>query len=108
MVAVAVSHWMEYGDEVSSAETFAPSSLNCTPATPTLSVALAVMVVIPVTVPAAGCEIVTTGADVSPVFPPGFPPPGVPEPPPPPQPAKTIANAVVSKRLRGIKRISLG
>jgi hypothetical protein len=109
-VVFAVSHWMEYGEEVSSPEMFAPSSLNCTPATPTLSDAVAVMVVMPVTAPAVGCEIVTTGAVVSLELPPGLPPLGVLAPPlpppPPPHPARTIANTVVSERMRSIKRIS--
>jgi hypothetical protein len=42
------------------------TTLNCTPATPTLSDALAPIVVVPLTVaPAAGAEIVTAGAVVS-------------------------------------------
>ena len=39
--AVRESHVTEYGDVVSSAPSGAPSSRNCTPATPTLSEALA-------------------------------------------------------------------
>ena len=38
---VVVFHITLYGAPVSSAPRLAPSSLNCTPATPTLSVALA-------------------------------------------------------------------
>src|SRR5947208_1016940 len=38
---VVVFHITLYGTPVSSAPRLAPSSLNCTPATPTLSVALA-------------------------------------------------------------------
>src|SRR5439155_27233591 len=38
--AVVVSHETAYGAAVTSAPRFAPSSWNCTPTTPTLSVAL--------------------------------------------------------------------
>src|SRR5439155_25335475 len=49
-----------YGAAVTSAPRFAPSSLNCTPTTPTLSVALAETVTVPATVtPAAGAVIDT-------------------------------------------------
>src|SRR5207249_7724912 len=41
LLAVVVSQGTEYGAVVSSAPRVAPSSLNCTPTTPTLSVALA-------------------------------------------------------------------
>ena len=58
----------EYGDVVSSAPRFTPSSLNCTPTTPTLSLAVAVTFVVPVMLaPAAGAVIDTEGAVVSPV-----------------------------------------
>ena len=51
---------------VSSAPRFAPSSLNCTPATLTLSDAVAVTVTVPETVaPAAGAVIETVGGVVS-------------------------------------------
>src|SRR5439155_16121785 len=40
-LAVVVSQETEYGVAVSSAPRFTPSSLNCTPTTPTLSVAVA-------------------------------------------------------------------
>src|SRR2546428_13124941 len=57
---------MAYGAAVTSAPTFAPSSLNCTPTTPTLSEALAETVTVPVTVaPAAGAGIDTVGGGVS-------------------------------------------
>src|SRR2546422_317865 len=45
---------------------FVPSSLNCTPTTPTLSVALAETVIVPATVePAAGALIETVGGALS-------------------------------------------
>src|SRR5262245_36148375 len=51
---------------VTSAPRFAPSSRNCTPATPTLSDAEAVMVTVPFTVaPVAGTVTATEGAIVS-------------------------------------------
>src|SRR5207248_1205480 len=40
--AVVVFHEIEYGALIDSAPRFAPSSLNCTPTTPTLSAAFAV------------------------------------------------------------------
>src|SRR5712691_8538845 len=55
LLAAVVAHEMAYGAEVSSAPRFAPSSLNWTPTTPTLSVALAETVIVPATVaPAIG------------------------------------------------------
>ena len=55
-----------YGAVVTSAPRFAPSSLNCTPATPTLSLALAVTEMLPVTVaPGAGAVTDTVGAVLS-------------------------------------------
>src|SRR2546428_3631916 len=42
-----VFHKREYGAAVTSAPRFAPSTLNCTPTTPTLSVALAETVIVP-------------------------------------------------------------
>src|SRR5437867_13380549 len=58
LLAAMVAHEMAYGAEVTSAPRFAPSSLNCTPTTPTLSVALAETVIVPATVePAAGAVI---------------------------------------------------
>ena len=51
---------------MSSAPRLAPFRLNCTPATPTLSDALAVTVVVPATVaPDAGAVIETTGGAMS-------------------------------------------
>jgi len=38
---------VEYGEEVSSAPKFVPSSLNCTPTTPMLSEAVAVTEIVP-------------------------------------------------------------
>jgi hypothetical protein len=63
LAAVAVFHDTLYGDVVSSVPRLTPSSLNCTPATPMLSLALAVTGVVPDSVaPAAGAEIATAGA----------------------------------------------
>src|SRR2546422_7272739 len=54
------------GALVTSAPRLAPSSLNCTPTTPTLSVALAETVIVPATVaPAAGAVSETVGGVVS-------------------------------------------
>src|SRR5438034_60042 len=65
-VAVFVSHEIEYGAVVSSALRLAPSSLNCTPAMPTLSVAFALTVMDPLTVaPFAGAVMDTVGGVVS-------------------------------------------
>jgi len=67
LVAVVEFHEMEYGAVVSSAPTLAPSTLNCTPATPTLSVAFALKVTVLETVElAAGAVRVTVGLVVSP------------------------------------------
>src|SRR5947207_900765 len=53
---------MVYGAVRSSAPRFAPSSLNWTPTTPTLSLAFADTVTVPVTdAPAAGAVIATVG-----------------------------------------------
>src|SRR2546428_457286 len=66
MAAVVVSHVTEYGDVVSSAPRLPPSSWNWTPATPTLSEAVAETVMVPVTVaPEVGAVMVTVGAVVS-------------------------------------------
>ncbi len=55
-----------YGLAVSSAPRFAPSSWNWTPATPTLSDALALTVIVPLTAaPLAGDVIATVGGVVS-------------------------------------------
>src|SRR5207249_12302922 len=57
---------MEYGEAVSSAPRLFPSNLNCTPATPTLSEALADTVTVPETVdPLAGAVMDTVGGVVS-------------------------------------------
>ena len=53
---------------VCSAPTFCPSTFICTPATAALSLALAVIVVGPLTVPAEGAVIATVGAVVSAVI----------------------------------------
>src|SRR5436309_7315434 len=64
--AVEVIQARVYGAAVTSAPRFAPSSLNCTPTTATLSVALAETVIVPATVaPAAGAVIATVGGVVS-------------------------------------------
>src|SRR5256885_641418 len=49
LLAVFVSHEIEYGAVISSAPTFAPSSRNWTPTTPTLSDAVALIAVVPLT-----------------------------------------------------------
>src|SRR5439155_1226574 len=62
----AVSHTIEYGAAVTSAPRFTPSSLNCTPTTPTLSVAVAETVTVPETLAAgAGAVSATVGGAVS-------------------------------------------
>src|SRR5690349_16973269 len=62
----AVFQEVVYGVPRSSAPRFAPSSLNCTPATPTLSLALAVIDTTPDTVALfAGAVIDTVGGVVS-------------------------------------------
>src|SRR5690242_21492496 len=56
----------EYGADVTSPPRLAPSSLNCTPATATLSLAVALTVIVPVTVaPDVGAVIDTVGGVVS-------------------------------------------
>src|SRR5258708_4600166 len=66
LLAVTVSPDIEYGAVVSSAPRFAPSMLNCTPATPTLSAALAVTVTVADTVwPLLGEVMLTVGGVVS-------------------------------------------
>ena len=65
-----VSQEIEYGDDVSSVPMFAPSSLNWTPETETLSEAVAETVVIADTVePEEGVVMLTVGGVVS-VIPP--------------------------------------
>ena len=62
LVAVVVSQEDEYGEVVSSVPRFTPSNLNCTPATPTLSEAVAVTEVVPETVaPEVGAVMETVG-----------------------------------------------
>jgi len=61
-VALVVSHEYVYGDVVTTLPTFAPSSWNCTPVTPTLSLAVAVTLMVPDTVaPLAGEVMETVG-----------------------------------------------
>src|SRR5204862_27971 len=63
---VVVFQETEYGDDVSSAPRLAPSTRNCTPATPTLSEAEALTVTDPETVaPDAGAVMLTAGGVVS-------------------------------------------
>jgi hypothetical protein len=64
--AVVVFHESEYGALVSSALRLPPSSMNWTPATPTLSAAFAVTLIVPETVdPGAGDVMLTVGGVVS-------------------------------------------
>ena len=66
VVVVVASQLMLYGAIVSSPPSATPSSLNCTPTTPTLSLALAWTVTVPQTVaPLAGDVIDTMGEVVS-------------------------------------------
>src|SRR6266853_1869126 len=66
LLALAVFQGTEYGALVSSAPTLAPSILNCTPTTPTLSEAPAVTVTVPDTVwPLPGEVMLTLGGVVS-------------------------------------------
>src|SRR5262249_55460772 len=67
LATVVVFHVKVYGATVRSAPTLAPSPPNCTPATPTLSLAVAVTVTdVPDTVaPPAGLVIATDGGVVS-------------------------------------------
>jgi hypothetical protein len=66
LATVVVSHVIEGGLVVSSAPRLLPSSLNCTPATPTSSDALAVTVIVPETVaPSEGAVIETVGGVLS-------------------------------------------
>ncbi len=68
LVTEVVLQETEYGDVVSSAPTFTPSTLNCTPDTATLSEALAVIFTAPETVAeAAGDVTETVGGVVSPL-----------------------------------------
>jgi hypothetical protein len=66
LLAEVVSQETEYGALVSSAPRLAPSSRNCTPATPTLSAALAVTGTVPdIVSPSRGDVILTVGGVVS-------------------------------------------
>jgi hypothetical protein len=66
LATVVVFHEVEYGEVVSSAPSAEPSTKNCTPATPTLSEAEALTVVVPETVaPEAGEVMLTVGGVVS-------------------------------------------
>jgi hypothetical protein len=66
LLEVAVFHETEYGEAVSRLPKFAPSSWNCTLATPTLSLAFAVTEIVPLTVaPLAGAVMDTVGGVVS-------------------------------------------
>src|SRR5262245_21985428 len=66
LISDVVFHDTEYGEDVSSAPRLFPSTLNWTPATATLSDAVAVAVTVPVTVaPAAGAVTDTVGGAVS-------------------------------------------
>src|SRR5881296_1638411 len=70
LAAAVVVHETPKGAEVFSAPRLAPSRRNCTPATPTLSEALAATVTGPVTVaPEAGALNDTVGGVVSAVLP---------------------------------------
>jgi vacuolar-type H+-ATPase subunit I/STV1 len=65
-LTAVVFQLVEYGDAVSSLPKLTPSSLNCTPATAALSEALAVTLVVPLTVAwSAGAVTETVGAVVS-------------------------------------------
>ena len=73
LIAAVLFQATEYGAAVSSDPTFAPSTLNWTPATATLSEALAETVTLPDTVaPLAGAVMTTVGTVVS-----GVPPTAV-------------------------------
>src|SRR3989442_613895 len=66
LAARVVSQEMAYGAAVTSAARLAPSSVNCTPATPTLSEAVAETEIVPETVePADGAVIETAGGVAS-------------------------------------------
>src|SRR5436309_14111278 len=66
LAAPVVFHETAYGALVSSAPRLLPSSLNCTPTTPTSSLALAVTVTVFDTVaPPAGAVILTVGGVLS-------------------------------------------
>lgn len=61
-----VFHDTEYGTDVSSLPMLVPSTLNCTPATPTLSDAVAATLTVPDTVELFAGEVIeTVGPEVS-------------------------------------------
>src|SRR5947208_7854367 len=65
-MVVVVFQEMVYGAVVSSAPRFVPSSLNCTPMTPALSVALAETLTVPATIaPEVGAVMDTVGGAAS-------------------------------------------
>ena len=65
-MAVVVAHEVAYGALVSGAPSAAPSRVNWTLVTPTLSEALACTLIVPETVaPPAGAVTATVGGDVS-------------------------------------------
>src|SRR5438552_17911630 len=66
LLAVVVFQEIEYGATVSSAPRFTPSSLNCTPTTPTLSLAFAETVTVPaIEAPVVGAFVEAAGGVVS-------------------------------------------
>src|SRR5437016_5454365 len=66
LLVLVVFQETEYGDAVTSAPKFAPSSWNCTPTTPTLSDAAAETVIVPETdVPLLGLVSDTIGGTLS-------------------------------------------
>src|SRR5207248_6191753 len=64
-VAVALFQLTDHGALVTSAPRLAPSSLSCTPATSTLSVAMAATLSTPDTVAPAGGEVTATAGGVA-------------------------------------------
>src|SRR5438552_846688 len=93
LATVVVSQLIENGLPGSSAPRLTPFSLNCTPATPTLSPAVALTVTVPETVaPLVGALIAIVGAVVSAVP----PPPPVPPPPVPPLAPEGVTGVVAS------------
>ena len=67
---VRVSHAKAYGAAASSTPVFTPSTRNCTPTTPTLSIALAVTFTMSLTCALAAGEVIAAlGATVSPATP---------------------------------------
>ena len=68
LLAVVVLQVAEYGEAASSVPRGAPSSMNCTPATPTLSEAVAATVMFPDTVAPPTGEVIVTVGGVASVF----------------------------------------